>query len=65
MLGLYIVAQPLLDLLTALGMSLNAAVTAGTVVRVLFLCFALAVTVTAPKFRGRGWCFAALAAMAV
>ena len=65
MLGLYIVAQPLLDLLTALGMSLNAAVTAGTVVRVLFLCFALAVTVTAPNFRGRGWCFAALAAMAV
>ena len=65
MLGLYIVAQPLLDLLTALGMHFNAAVTAGTVVRVLFLCFAVAVTLTAPRFRGRGAVLAALAVLAV
>ena len=65
MLGLYIVAQPLLDLLTALGMGQNAAVTAGTVVRVLFLCFAVAVILTAPQFSGKGAVFAALAAMAL
>ena len=65
MLGLYILAQPLLDLLTAFGTEHNAAVTVGTVVRVLFLCFAIAATFCAPKFRGRGWVLAALAAMAV
>ena len=63
-LGLYILAQPLLDLLTALGTERGAAVTVGTVARVLFLCFALAVTLTAPRYRGRGWILAALAATA-
>ena len=46
-------------------MHLNAAVTAGTIVRVLFLCFAVAVVLTAPKFRGRGAVLAALAALAI
>lgn len=64
-LGLYIAAQPLLDLLTALGMNAGSALTAGSVVRVLFLCFALAVVLTAPRFRGRRVSYIAIAAMAL
>ena len=64
-LGIYIAVQPLLDLLTALGKNAGGALTAGTVVRVLFLCFAFAVVLTAPPFRGRWVNYAALGAMAV
>jgi len=46
-------------------MNAGAAVTAGTVVRVLFLAFAVAVTLTAPAFPGRRFCFFALAGIAV
>ena len=50
-LGLYLAAQPLLDLLAALGMRAGAAVTASAVVRTAFLAFALAVILTAPRGR--------------
>ena len=55
-LGVYILCQPLLDILTALGVKAKHPVTAGVVVRALFvaLCFLYAVFVS--EFKGKRVC---------
>jgi len=55
-LGVYILCQPLIDVLTSLGANAGHSITAGVVVRSLFMaaCFLYAVFVS--RFEGKRWC---------
>lgn len=59
-LGLYIVCQPLLDILTAFGVIAKHPITAGVVVRSLFLALTFLYVVFVSKFPGKKLCLAVL-----
>ena len=59
-LGLYIVCQPLLDILTAFGVIARHPVTAGVVVRSLFLALTFLYVVFVSKFPGKKLCLTVL-----
>lgn len=60
LLGVFIVLQPVLDILTAIGISMGSPVTAGVVVRSLFMGLTFLYVVFLCKFPGKKWCLAAL-----
>ena len=55
-LGVYILCQPLLDILTALGVKAEHPVTAGVVVRALFMAFCFLYAVFVSEFKGKRLC---------
>ncbi len=55
-LGIYLMFQPVLDILTALGIQAGHSVTAGVVVRTLFMVLAFLYVVLVSRFRGKTWC---------
>ena len=59
-LGVYIVLQPILDILTALGVKAEFPVTVGVVVRALFMALSFLYVVFVSRFPGKKWCLAAL-----
>lgn len=61
-LGLYIVCQPLLDILTAFGVIAGHPVTAGVVARALFMALSFLYVVFVSKFPGKKLCLAVLGA---
>lgn len=54
-LGIYIILQPLLDILTALGANAEMPLTAGTVVRALFMVLCFLYVVFVCQFPGKKW----------
>ena len=61
-LGLYIVCQPLLDILTAFGVTAGHPITAGVVVRSLFMALAFLYVMFVSQFPGKKLCLAVLGA---
>lgn len=59
-LGLYIVCQPLLDILTAFGVKAGHPITAGVVVRSLFMALTFLYVVFVSKFPGKRLCLIVL-----
>ncbi len=59
-LGLYIILQPLLDVLTNLGAVAECPVTAGVVVRTIFMVLTFLYVVFVSRFREKKWCLVAL-----
>ena len=62
-LGIYIILQPVLDVLTALGANAGYSLTAGTIVRALFMALCFLYVVLVCRFPGRKWCLIALGAL--
>lgn len=64
-LGIYLVIQPLLDVLTTPSANIGAAVSVGVVARTLFMAFAFLYVVFFSRFEGRKWALLYLAALVV
>lgn len=62
-LAVYILIQPLLDILTAFGALAEHTITAGVLVRTLFLVFGFVYVVFASNFSGKKWCLACMGAL--
>ena len=62
-LTIYILIQPLLDVLTNFGAEAGHSLTAGTVVRALFLAFAFLYTLFSENFEGKKLCLIAQGAL--
>lgn len=62
-LGLYIILQPLLDALTAFGALAEHPVTAGVLVRTVFMVLTFLYVVFVSRFEGKKWCLAFLGAL--
>ncbi len=59
-LGIYIIFQPLIDILTALGAMAEMDATVGTVVRAVFMALCFLYVVFVCKFKGKKWCVLSL-----
>lgn len=62
-LGVYILLQPLLDALTSWGANAGHSVTAGVLVRTLFMALGFLYVVFVSRFDGKKWCLAAMGAL--
>lgn len=64
-LGIYIVLQPLLDVLTTPSANAGSAISVGVVARTLFMAFAFLYVVFISRFEGKKWAMLYLAALIV
>ena len=62
-LGIYILIQPLLDVLTTPSANAGAAISVGVVVRTLFMAFAFLYVVFVSRFQGKKWAMLYLGAL--
>ena len=55
-LGVYIILQPFIDILTALGARAEMSATVGSVIRALFMVACFLYVVFICSFKGKKWC---------